>query len=136
VGSTEIGQVTSYAGAGNDGFDSENFDQIISATGPGYDPYGGSGNYPYDPGSYESQIAAVKAGPPQGNCNGSKNVDDTAGFVDSNGQTSQRIITDINTVFSYGGYHTVNSGKMFMSPTPVGWFYKDNGSCHSLPAHE
>ena len=127
-GLTQIGQVTSFAG--NDGFDSESFNQIINATGPGYDAYDGGGNYPYDPGAYEAQIADVKPGPPSGPCNGSKNVGDTAGLVNNNGTTSQRTIADINTVFSYGGYHIQNSGKMFMSPTPIGWFYKDSGGSY------
>jgi len=39
-------------------------------------------------------------------------------------------IADINTIYAYGGWKNVGGNKVFLSPTIVGWMYKDNAGAY------
>ncbi|MBV8578699.1 MAG: hypothetical protein JOZ58_27155 [Acetobacteraceae bacterium] len=131
VGFTQIDPVSALTGDFNSDFDYENFQNIYDSVGMGSDVYDGQGTKAFDPGAYGSQIAMTKQGPPSGNCNGSfKSVGDTAGLANIDGATEQRLVVDINTIYAYGGWKNVGGNKVFLSPTIVGWMYKDNAGAY------
>jgi len=131
IGLTQIDSISYDSGLFSDNFDAENFANIYNSVGPGSDMYDGYGSNRWDAASYGSEVAMTKQGPPTGKCNDSlKGVGDTVGLANINDSTSQRLVVDINTVFAYAGSQTVGGNKVFMSPTVVGWVYKDNAGAY------
>ncbi len=127
IGFSSISSISYDSGLFNESFDYESFMQIYNSVGPGSETYDGWGSSKWDAAAYGSEIAATVPGPPKGKCNDSlKAVNDTVGLANVDGTTSQRLVADINTVFAYGGSKWVGGQKVYLSPTVVGWVYKDN----------
>jgi hypothetical protein len=131
IGLTQINSISAKTGMFDSSFDYENFMNIYNSVGPGSYTYDGYGTKPDVADAYGADVAMTKAGPPTGKCNDSiKAVGDTVGLANINGITSQRLVSDINTVFAFGGYKIVGANKIFMSPVVIGWVYKDDAGAY------